>query len=173
MSRQADVQECILSGGSTSVRESSLILTPMATRWVFPTCEIVLQPLSSEGALSRRGTQDSRRTSMPYVCHDLVRRLSTAHHATSLISALFRDPCPRVGASAIWDACQLYLPVFHRNWPAFHHNSHLSVHSIPAIMQRNSPAFTAPYLSWKPSDRPYIHENNHQTSKVLFSFLYN
>jgi len=92
--------------------------------------------VSCERTSSRRGTQESRRTSAPHVRHDLVRRLSTPQHAAPLVSGLFRDPFPRVGTSAIPDAIQLCLHILRRNRPAFRLNPHLSGHFIPAMTPR-------------------------------------
>jgi hypothetical protein len=50
---------------------------------------------------------------------------------------------------------------------------HPSGHFIPAMILGNSPLSPRQYLSEKPSHSPYLHENNHQTPKALFSFLYN
>jgi hypothetical protein len=75
--------------------------------------------LSCERTSSCFVTQESRRTSVPYVSHDLVRRLSTPHHSASLISGLFRHPFRVMAVSAIRDAIQLHLQVFPRNRPAF------------------------------------------------------
>jgi len=89
------------------------------------------------------------------------------------MSMLFRQLFPHVGASAIWDASQLYLAVFRRNRQAFFPNSHLSGHFIPAIIPGNSLVSPRQYLARKPSDRPYLHENTNLTPNALFSFLYN
>jgi len=82
----------------------------------------------------------------PYVSHDLVRRLSAPHHAASLTSALFRDPFPPVGNSAIRDAIHLHLQFSYRN----RLNPHLSDHFIPAIIPGNPPISVRQYLSQKP-----------------------
>jgi hypothetical protein len=52
-------------------------------------------------------------------------------------------------------------------------NPHLYRHFIRPIIPENSPVSPRPYLSGKPSDSRYLHENNHQTPKALFPFPYN
>jgi len=63
-----------------------------------------------------------------------VRRLSAPQHAGSLMSALFRDPFPRVGASFDRGRNSVMLTVFRRNSPAFRPNPHLSGHFLPAVI---------------------------------------
>ena len=61
------------------MREAGLILTPMEKRSEFPICEIDLQSCQVNALRLGRGTRESRRTIVPYVHHDLVRRI-TPHH---------------------------------------------------------------------------------------------
>jgi len=78
--------------------------------------------------------------------------------------AAYADRRRRALSTSGWDALIKQLLPF---------NSHPGSHLTPAVMLRNSLIFSASYLTAKPGDSPYLHENTRQTAKALFSFVYN
>jgi hypothetical protein len=154
----------------TSVPEACLILMPSVATLRVPDLRDILRPC--ERASSRRGTQESRRMSVWDVRHVLVRRLSATPHAASLTFAFISRSIPACRRFSDPGRVQLCSHVFRRNRTAFHPNPLLSGHFTPAMIPGNPSVPPRQYLSRKPNHSPYLHENNHQTTNALFSFLY-
>jgi len=81
-------------------------------------------------------------------------------------SRSIRDSFPPECASAIRNAIQLCSHAFRLNLPYLQSR-------YPGIIRGDSPLSPRHSFAAKPGQRLYLHENNHQTSSALFSFLYN